>query len=360
MAMRSASCRVARPSSSNPPREWISASASARRADPDAASPARSASRTRRSSDARRPGPRRRTIAAVPASTTASIEAVVRPARSAAGRSRAAAPRPRRAPSRDRARNSRRRSRTAARPRVVADQPVQPDQQRLVVLVERAHRPSPVPRSRAPVRVAARQPAERRLVQDRLGGGGQAAPLGRAARSRTAPAPRMVMPSSRSAPRPGSSTRPPHAPWISTSRRRARPASAAAHRVAVDVAVGAQRAADLGEAPPQRAQRVVGVGEQQRRELAPGRRPFAQQQVRQQRPALATAELVPLAPRLDPGATEQVNGEHRRQVMGARSLVAPALARASVGRHQAVACEWRAGGRAVRARRDAYECSLTG
>ena len=66
-------------------------------------------------------------------------------------------------------------------------------------------------------------------------------------------------------------------------------------RVAADGAVVAQAAPDFGENPPQGPDGIVGLGEEQLSELASGRRALVQQQVGQQRPALAAAELVPVS-----------------------------------------------------------------
>jgi hypothetical protein len=84
------------------------------------------------------------------------------------------------------------------------------------------------------------------------------------------------------------------------------------HRIAIDGTIGAERMEDLVEAPAQRPQRVVGVSKQERRQLRARRRPFAQHQVSQKRPALATAELVRLgrAP-INARTTEQVDGGHQ-------------------------------------------------
>ena len=60
-------------------------------------------------------------------------------------------------------------------------------------------------------------------------------------------------------------------------------------RVAGDRRRVAERAPQLGQVPAQRAERVVGIGEQQLRQPPPADRPFGQQQVGEQRPRLAPA-----------------------------------------------------------------------
>ena len=154
---------------------------------------------------------------------------------------------------------------------VVAGQPVQPDQQRLVVLVQRAHRGGTYGETRAPGRAlpAPSAPGPPRAASPR-------------------PPPRPV-----GARRAATTRRPAHPgrPGRPAGRRRGRPprrrrASTVGehvdvddgalrepkdHRVAVERGAVAETAADLRQAPPQRPQRIVGLGEQQPGQLAPGR-----------------------------------------------------------------------------------------
>ena len=78
------------------------------------------------------------------------------------------------------------------------------------------------------------------------------------------------------------------------------------HGISVDRSVTAQAAADLGQIPAKRPERVVGLGEEQRGKLAPSRRPFAQDQIGQDCPALLAAERVGL-----PGGAGGSAGEWR-------------------------------------------------
>jgi len=82
------------------------------------------------------------------------------------------------------------------------------------------------------------------------------------------------------------------------------------HRVALDGAVVGQRPPDLGQAPAQRPQRVVGLGEEQLGEPATAVGVLGEQEVGQQRPALATAQPVGLvAATLDAGPAQQPHDE---------------------------------------------------
>lgn len=65
------------------------------------------------------------------------------------------------------------------------------------------------------------------------------------------------------------------------------------HRVAVEQAARTEAPADLGQAPAQRAHRVVRLREEEGRQLAPRRGPFAQQQQCEERPALPAPVTVP-------------------------------------------------------------------
>ena len=66
--------------------------------------------------------------------------------------------------------------------------------------------------------------------------------------------------------------------------------------VALDDRARAETAPDLGQAPAQRPKRVVGLGEQQRGELAAASAAARSGQVGQQGPALAAPELVAVSP----------------------------------------------------------------
>ena len=70
-------------------------------------------------------------------------------------------------------------------------------------------------------------------------------------------------------------------------------------RVTTDRWAVAEPATHLREAPAERADRIVCLVEQQRRELPAAGGPLAQDQVRQYRPALAAAELVRVARKPD-------------------------------------------------------------
>ena len=75
-------------------------------------------------------------------------------------------------------------------------------------------------------------------------------------------------------------------------------------RVTLDRRCSPPSARRISDRPQRSApQRVVGLGEQQRGQLAAGRRPLAEQQIGQQRPALAATDLVPTgtAPRSTDG-----------------------------------------------------------
>ena len=83
--------------------------------------------------------------------------------------------------------------------------------------------------------------------------------------------------------------------------------------ISVEGSVTAQAAADLGQIPAKRSERVVGFGEKQRGELAPSWRPFAQDQIGQDCPALLGSELVGLpGGAVEMRVAQQVNGESHR------------------------------------------------
>ena len=112
-------------------------------------------------------------------------------------------------------------------------------------------------------------------------------------------APRTTGPSSSSPPRPATSTASAQAPCeqhgdVDAARRRRAVSTTGSPSMR---AVVAQRPADLGQAPAQRPQRVVGLGEEQLGQPAPAGGPLGEQQVRQQRPALAAAQPVGLGVR---------------------------------------------------------------
>ncbi len=123
------------------------------------------------------------------------------------------------------------------------------------------------------------------------------AAAGRAARPRTAP--RGRWPARRAGPAraPGAGSRRSSGRGPARRRRPKRPGgSVSCTGSPSSTAAGTEASPDLGQAPAQGAQRVVGLGEQQRGEPGPRRRPLGQQQESEQRPALAAAE--PVAARL--------------------------------------------------------------
>jgi len=81
-------------------------------------------------------------------------------------------------------------------------------------------------------------------------------------------------------------------------------------RVTLEHGMPGQGTPQLREAPAQRAERVVGLVEEQGRELGAGGRPVAEEQVGQHGPALAAADrVVGVRPAADPGPAQQVEGE---------------------------------------------------
>ena len=80
--------------------------------------------------------------------------------------------------------------------------------------------------------------------------------------------------------------------------------------VTVDRAAVTYHASDLGEAPAQSAERVVGFGEEQPSETGAAGWTLGEHQVGEQRPAFAAAKPVRLvAGRLDAWSTEEVDDE---------------------------------------------------
>ncbi len=124
----------------------------------------------------------------------------------------------------------------------------------------------------------------------------------------------MAKPSSRSSPSPGSRTAALQWPRTSTSTSTVAPTGKEIRTGSPSRTAPAPSALpDLGQAPPQRAERVVRLGEEQRGELAARRRPLAEQQEGQHGPALAAAVAVPgRAVDLDLRPAEQLDREPRR------------------------------------------------
>ena len=214
---------------------------------------------------------------------------------------------------------------------VLAGQSVEPDQQRLVVLVERAHRGRAYGEPARPVERAPGQQPHRRLVQDALGCGRDSSSFGEQPRleGRRAADHDAVEQLGVEAD---------HLDGVGPGR-------VGEHRdvddgvfrepqhdgVAVERGAVAEAAPDLGQAPPQRAQRVVRLAEQQPRQLAPGRGCLAQQQVREQRPALPAAQAVrrPVRP-LDARSAEEPDAQ-RHQPLPISSAEQPWSAGEQVG-----------------------------
>ena len=85
------------------------------------------------------------------------------------------------------------------------------------------------------------------------------------------------------------------------------------YRIAVQRRTRSEPPPDLGQAPPECSQRVVGLGEQQRGEPAPCRWALCQQQEREDGPALATAVAVAVGTvDLEAGSAEQLDGQPGR------------------------------------------------
>ena len=192
------------------------------------------------------------------------------------------------------------------RGRVVARQSVEPDEQGLVVLVERAHRSRAYGEPAGPVERTARHQAECGLVEDRLGGGREPPALGEQpglegrGPADLQPVEQLgVQPDHLDACGPGVVGE--HVDI--DGRPRGQPEH---HRIAVERDLVAEAAPDLRQAPAERSQWVVGLGEEQPGQLAPRRVALGEQQVGQQGPALAAAEPVALtAGPLDAGATQE-------------------------------------------------------
>jgi hypothetical protein len=97
------------------------------------------------------------------------------------------------------------------------------------------------------------------------------------------------------------------------------------NRVAPEQLGGPEGAPQLGEGPPQDAQRVVGLAEQQLRQVAAAGRTLGQQQIGQQRPGLATARgrrRHPVA--LDGRWPQQADLHHDNRLSSAIILAHPA------------------------------------
>ena len=200
---------------------------------------------------------------------------------------------------------------------VVAGHPVQPDQQGLVVLVERAHRGGTDGIADGRLERASRHRPQGGLVQDGLGRGGRVPLLGEQPRlegrrvlDRHALEQVRAQPGQAHGIHPGPLDH--HLDVYHRVRREPK-----RHRVTVDRSLFPQRAPDLSQAPPQRPGRVVGAGEQQGSELAAAGRALAEDQVRQQRPALAAPEPVdvPRAPGDARRAKELDGGAHRLRMV---------------------------------------------
>ena len=191
----------------------------------------------------------------------------------------------------------------------VAGEPVDADQERLVVLVQGAHCGRLDGEVARPLELTTGQQPQRRLVDDRLGRRREAPALGqqpRLERLRVGDG----QPLEEVQAEPGEADRVvPVAvdEHVDVDRRPRRQGEL--DRVAVEPGCGPQAATHLREAPAQGPQRVVGLGEQQRGQPRPRRRPLRQEEEGQHRPALAAAEAVAGSTvDLDPRAAEQVDG----------------------------------------------------
>ena len=193
---------------------------------------------------------------------------------------------------------------------VVAGEAVQPDHERLVVLVERAHRRRAHREAPGPVELAAGEQTQGGLVEHRLGSRGEPPPLreqprleGRRSAQHRALEQVATGHLHGLGPRTVGQRDDVDQHVVGEGQR---------HRVTLDRAVIAQGAADLGQAPAQRPQGVVRLGEEELRETPPAGGPFGEDQVGQQRPALATAQPVGLlADPLHPRSAEQADDQHR-------------------------------------------------
>ena len=133
-------------------------------------------------------------------------------------------------------------------------------------------------------------------------------------------------PSSSSPPRSSSALRVGRLAGEQRRRRRRRPAPRARPTGSPLSSPGSpERPAQLGQGPAQRAQRVVGVAEEQLGQVAAARRPLGQQQVAQQRPRLAPARRRGRRPvALDGRRTEQPDPHHDNRLSLAIILAHPA------------------------------------
>ena len=250
----------------------------------------------------RRPRRRPRSIAWIDGASAARAPRAAAPA-SPAGPARRAAHRARARPTADQAANWR----SAAV--VVAGQAVEPDQQRLVVLVQRAHHGGPDGQVARAVELPAGEVAQRRLVQDRLGGRREPSSLGQQPGLEgvgvlDGEAVEQVGAQAR-----GARRRAVQWPWTSTSTSTVVPAGSVSRTGSPSSTAAGPSPRRISARHHRRApQGVVGLGEEERRELAARRRALAQQQERQQRPALAAAVAVAGgAVDLDAGPAEQLD-----------------------------------------------------
>ena len=216
---------------------------------------------------------------------------------------------------------------------VVTGQSIQPDEQCLVVLVERAHRRSSYGEAPRPVERTSSHQAKCCLVQDRLRGGSESSPLGeqprlegRCTTDGAAFQQLGVQAGHLDRGVPGIAE---EGGGVDDGILR----ESKDDRVAVDRCAVAQATTNLGEAPAKRAQWVVRLGEQQPGELATGRSPLGKQEVGQQRPALAASRPTVRSIRpLDAGSPEEPDGQalcHPLRV--AQNHVSPAVQRLGVG-----------------------------
>ncbi|HEU5384765.1 MAG TPA: hypothetical protein VFV73_02585 [Streptosporangiaceae bacterium] len=193
-----------------------------------------------------------------------------------------------------------------------------------MVLVQRAHRGGADGVADGLLERPPRHRAQRGLVQDRLGRGRRAPLPGEQPGLEGGRAPDGgALEQVRSQPGQGDGVRPgPRGHHLDVDHRTGREREH--HRVSVDGPAFAQRAPDLGQAPPQRPDGIVGPGEQQGSELAARGRVLAQDEVCQQAPALAAPELVHVLGRpRDPRAAEELDGDAHRPCIIARTSFQP-------------------------------------
>ena len=182
-----------------------------------------------------------------------------------------------------------------------------------MVLVQRAQHGRLQGQIAGALEFAARQVTERGLVQDRLGGRGQ--PPSRRQQPRLegrgildAEAVEQVFAETRQPDGLAPVTVHEYVDVDDGARRQRQP-----HRISVQHRARTEATADLGQAPAQGAQRVVGVREEQGGESTARRRALTEQQERQHGPALATAVAVAaLAVYLQARPAEQLDDQPRR------------------------------------------------